>query len=92
MFGFGCTPAWAKELSKGQQKIMAGIADIIAQEATEKKDIAALAALVTQLLAAFASGQITPAQAQQLLADMQSDDATVQGSVASIVAALPPTT
>ncbi len=68
---------------------MAGITDLQAALAAEKADLATLAGLTTQLLAAFASGAMTPVAAQSLLTSIQADDATVQTNIASIKAALP---
>ena len=68
---------------------MAGITDIINAEAQEHSDLAALTALVPQLLTAFASGQMTPAQAQALVDGMSADDSTIKTTITSIQAALP---
>jgi len=72
-----------------QRRIMAGITDIINAEAQEHSDLAALTALVPQLLTAFASGQMTPAQAQALVDGMSADDSTIKTTITSIQAALP---
>ncbi len=69
---------------------MAGISDIKAAQAAEKADLAVLAGLVTQLLTAFANGTLSPADAQALLDETNSQDATVKTNIASIQAALPP--
>ena len=76
-------------LEKGQSEIMAGISDIKKAQAAEQADIVTLSGLVTQLLAAFANGSLSPADAQALLDATQADDATVKSSIASIQAALP---
>ena len=72
-----------------QEKIMAGITDIQAAQAAEKQDLATLATLITQLLTAFASGAMTPAQAQAVLDEINSEDSTVKTNIATIQAALP---
>ncbi len=77
-------------IEKGLTSIMAGLADIQTAQAATKYDLAALVALITQLLTAFASGSITPAQAQSILDEIQAEDATVKSSIATISAALPP--
>jgi hypothetical protein len=76
------------DLKKGQTEIMASIADILAAQAQEDADLKTLTTSVQTLLTAFASGQITPAQAQQILTDMQAEDATVNTLNASINTAL----
>lgn len=68
---------------------MAGITDIQTAQAAEKADLATLTALIPQLLAAFASGAMTPAQAQAVLDEINGEDATIKTSIASIQAALP---
>lgn len=70
------------------KKIMASIASILAAQQQEDTDIGLLSTAVTNLLSAFANGQITPAQAQQILTDMQTEDATIQGLSSSINSAL----
>ncbi len=77
-------------IEKGLTKVMAGLADIQTAQSATKSDLAALVALITQLLTAFASGSITPAQAQTILDEIQAEDATVKSSIATISAALPP--
>jgi ABC-type transporter Mla subunit MlaD len=76
------------DLKKGQTEIMASIADILAAQAQEDADLKTLTTSVQTLLAAFANGQITPAQAQQILTDMQAEDATVNTLNSSINTAL----
>ena len=71
---------------------MAGLADLKAAQAAEKADLAALGVLVTQLLTAFANQTLSPADAQALLDEMNSEDATVKSNIASISAAIPPAT
>ena len=73
-----------------EKKIMASIANITQAQAQEHADLATLATQVTALLAAFASGAITPAQAQALLDEVNAQDATIKTNIASIQAALPP--
>lgn len=80
------------EIHKGQKTIMAGISDIKTAQAAEKADLAALTGLINQLLAAFAAGTLSPADAQAILDETTSEDATVKSSIASITAALPPVT
>ena len=75
-------------LQKGQDKIMASIANILAAQATEDADLKTLTTAVTTLLTAFANESITPAQAQQILTDMQAEDATVNTLSTSIQSAL----
>ncbi len=72
-----------------QEKIMAGITDIQTAQAAEKADLATLVGLIAQLLAAFASGAMTPAQAQAVLDEINSEDATVKTNIATLQAALP---
>ncbi len=72
---------------------MASIANVLAADAQLKTDVTALTALVTQLITAFnalATGGLSPAQAQQLLTDLQGDDTTVASATAAIQAALNP--
>lgn len=74
---------------------MASIANVLAADTALKNDISALSALVTQLITAFAAlanGSLTPAQAQQLLTDLQGDDTTVQSATTAIQNALNPPT
>jgi predicted TIM-barrel enzyme len=77
-------------LQKGQTAMAANITTILAAQATEKADIATLVALVPQILAAVAAGSFTPAQAQAILTEMQSEDASIVGLNAALQAALPP--
>lgn len=74
---------------KNQEKIMASLASILAAQQQEKTDLGTLAGLVQQLLAAFAAGTITPAQAAEILANSQADDATITSLVSNVQAALP---
>lgn len=69
---------------------MAGISDIQSAQAAEKSDLATLAGLITQLLTAFASGQMTPAQAQAVLDEINSEDSTIKTNISSIQNALTP--
>ena len=69
---------------------MAGITDIQAAQTAEKGDLVTLTGLITKLLAAFASGAMTPTQAQAVLDEINTEDATVKSNIASIQAALPP--
>ncbi len=76
-------------LQKGQTAMAANITSILAAQATEKADLATLVALVPQILAAVAAGTFTPAQAQQILTEMQSEDASIVNLNAALQAALP---
>ncbi len=67
---------------------MAAIKDIQDAQAGEKADLAALAVLVPQLLTAFASGAMTPAQAQGVLDEINSEDTSIKGHVTAIQTAL----
>lgn len=69
---------------------MPNITDILTGQGVEKADLAALALLITQLLAAFASGAMTPAQAQSVLDEITAEDSTIKTNIATITAALPP--
>lgn len=66
------------------------IAQLLAAETQENTDLTTLAGLVQTLLAAFAGGNITQAQAQQLLTGMQSGDTTVTGLANSVNAVIAP--
>ena len=77
-------------IRKAQLKIMANIQDILNAQAQEKTDIGALVTAVGALLAAFASGTITSAQAAAIVSEIQSEDSSVTGLTASINAALNP--
>jgi hypothetical protein len=73
------------------EKIMATSASILAAQAQEDSDLAVLVGLVKTLVSNAASGNVlTPAQAQQILADMGTQDTTITGLSASINAALNP--
>jgi hypothetical protein len=69
--------------------IMANITDIQTAQTAEKADLVTLTGFVTQLLAAFASGAMTPAQAQAVLDEINAEDSTVKTNIASIQKALP---
>jgi hypothetical protein len=71
-------------------KIMAGVLDIKNAQATEKADLATLVALIPQLLTAMANGTLSPADAQNILDEINAEDATVKSSVTTITAALAP--
>lgn len=77
-------------IETNQEKIMAGIIDIQAAQAAEKADLVTLTGLISQLLAAFASGAMTPAQAQAVLDEINGEDTTVKTNISTIQAALPP--
>jgi len=68
--------------------IMATIASILAAQQQETTDIGLLSTAVTNLLAAFAAGAITPAQAQTILSGIQAGDQTIAGLTTSISNAL----
>jgi fructose-bisphosphate aldolase class 1 len=87
---FGNLQQSLDRIEQQQEKIMASIATIQAAQLQEKTDLATLATLVPQLLAAFASGAMTPAQAQAVLNEVNSEDSTIQSISASVSAALPP--
>lgn len=69
---------------------MAGVTDLQSALAQEKADLALLASQNTALLQAFASGAMTPAQAQALLDGINADDATIKTQTAAIQNALKP--
>jgi hypothetical protein len=82
-----------QQILNNQEKIMASIANVLAADAQLKTDVASLSGLVTQLITAFAAlanGSLTPAQAQQLLSDLQGDDTTVTSATTAIQTALAP--
>lgn len=80
----------ARQQRKDIQQIMAGISDIQTAQSAEKADLVTLTGLITSLLAAFASGAMTPAQAQAVLDEVNSEDSTIKTSITTIQAALPP--
>ena len=82
-------PQLDRIIQNQENKIMPGITDITAAQAAEKKDLVTLTGLIAQLLAAFASGAMTPAQAQSVLDEINQEDATVNSQITSIQAALP---
>lgn len=69
---------------------MAGIDDIKKAQAAEKADLVTLSGLVTQLLTAFATQTMTPADAQALLDEMNAEDTSIKSNITSIQAALAP--
>ncbi len=77
------------QLTQKETQIMPGIADIQTAQAAEKADLALLMTLNTKLLAAFASGAMTPAQAQSVLDEVTAEDATVKTGISAIQSALP---
>jgi fructose-bisphosphate aldolase class 1 len=89
---FGNLQQSLNRIEQQQEKIMASIATIQAAQLQEKADLATLATLVPQLLTAFANGAMTPAQAQAVLNEVNSEDSTIQSISASISSALPPAT
>jgi hypothetical protein len=72
-------------------KTMASIANILAAQGQEKADLATLVGLVNSLLVAIANETITPAQAQAILTEMQSEDSSITTLSASVNAVVPPT-
>jgi hypothetical protein len=87
-----------EDLLKGQQKIMATAASILAQIAQEKTDIAALTTLTANLVAAFkaqVAGSFTSDELASISAALTDDDASVESINTVITAALgaaaPPT-
>lgn len=68
---------------------MAKIDDIIAAQQAEKADLVALAGLVPQLLTAIANQSMTAAQAQQVLDEINSEDASLKTLISSTTSALP---
>ena len=65
--------------------------NLIADEATVKLELATLGGLVTQIIAAVASGSLDQTKAAALDASLKADGTTVQGAITAITAALPPT-
>jgi len=68
---------------------MAGVSDVTSAQTTLHDDLVAENGLIKQLLTAFAAGNLTPAQAQALVDQMNADDADAKSNVAAITAALP---
>jgi len=68
---------------------MAGVSDVQSAQTTLHDDLVAENGLIKQLLTAFAAGNLTPAQAQALVDQMNADDADAKSNVAAITAALP---
>ena len=68
---------------------MAGLKDVKDALAVEHQDLAALSSLVPALLAAFANGGLSSADAQTLLDTINGDDVTVKDSITAIQNALP---
>ena len=66
--------------------------DIQSSQALEKADLLILTSKITQLLSAFASGAMSPADAQGVLDNINADDATVKTAIDSITSALTPPT
>ncbi len=86
------TDLWKRldTIEQGERKIMAGLSDVTSAQTTLHADLVAENGLIKQLLAAFAAGNLTPAQAQALVDGMNADDADAKSNVAAITAALPP--
>lgn len=78
------------DLEERMDKILAGITDIQTAQAAEKTDLAAAVTQITALLTAFASGAMTPAQAQAVLDEVNAEDATIKTQTAAIQKALAP--
>lgn len=72
------------------EEIMSAFATLTAAQQQEHNDLATLATLLQQLLAAFANGTMTAAQASALLTEMNAEDSTIQTNIASIQTALAP--
>jgi hypothetical protein len=87
MINFCC---WFSRVERKVDKIMAGVSDIKTAQAGEKADLAALVALLTQLLAAFAAGTLTSTDAAAILAEINDEDSTVKTAISTIQAALAP--
>jgi len=68
---------------------MDGVSDVQSAQTTLHDDLVAENGLIKQLLTAFAAGNLTPAQAQALVDQMNADDADAKSNVAAITAALP---
>ena len=67
---------------------MSTISNILTAQAAEKADLAILVGVIPQLLTVFANGQMTPAQAAQVLAEINAEDATIQSQTTAIQTAL----
>lgn len=68
---------------------MAGVTDVNNSATTLHADLVAENGLIKQLLTAFAQGNLTPAQAQALVDQMDSDDTDAKSNIAAITAVLP---
>ena len=73
-----------------QEKIMLGLTDIQSADTTLHADLVSENGLITQILAAVASGQLNQAGAQALITSMNADDSTAKSNIAAITAALTP--
>ncbi len=82
-------PSQLDRIERKVNEIMPGLADVKAALAAEREDLAALAALITAILAAVAAGQLSAADAQGLLDTINADDSSIKGNIAAIQAALP---
>lgn len=78
---------------------MATTQDILAEQAKTKQDLVTLQATTTNLLAAFAAGTLSPADAQAILDNATADDATavdlnthIQAALGTTPAGTPPAT
>jgi uncharacterized membrane protein YjjP (DUF1212 family) len=71
-------------------ELMATVSSILAAQQQEKTDLGTLAGLVTKILTAVANDNLSAAQAQQILTEMQSEDSTITGLSSSINAVLNP--
>lgn len=71
---------------------MADAVDLTSEYTTLHQDLVAENGLIKQLLAGFATGVLTQAQAATLLEGMTADDADAKSNVAAITAALTPAT
>jgi ABC-type transporter Mla maintaining outer membrane lipid asymmetry permease subunit MlaE len=80
----------ATNFQNQEKLIMSTGSNILSEQAQLATDLTTLSTAVTNLLAAFAAGTITAAQAAQILSNAQSEDSTVTGLAASINAVLNP--
>lgn len=77
-----------KKADRLEEIVMGAFQTVQNAEALLHTDLATENGLITQLLTAFANGTISPAQAQALVTQIQSDDTTAQQNATAIQAAL----
>jgi hypothetical protein len=70
-------------------KMSATIQQVLANQATEKADLALLVTAQQNLLNAVATGIVSPAQLQTVLTEMQAEDASIKTMTAAATAAAP---